>query len=401
MGALNWSTEITKHNQVLYAKNKVPYRPTGVSSGVKSVTGTGFFESKALFSLSQFSLNGQSAEMKKQMLADRYVLANIAILGQATAIYASPNMGKTLLVLWMLIKAIKDNLIKAEDVYYINADDDSKGLQYKTELAEKYGFQMICPSYKGFESACLQDYMSQMVIDNTARGTVIVLDTLKKFTDLMDKKKGSAFMARTREYVANGGTVIMLAHCNKNRSLDGKAVFGGTSDVVDDCDCAYVLDEVSRTSTTKQVEFENKKSRGVVANKLAFSYSVEEGKSYQYRLDSVALADSGAIEQAKKDRVVADGRAKDQEAIDAITKTIVSGVHSKVDLIADASKCSGISQNVITKVLNKYIGKSQLDGGLWLEQVGSKNAKSYHLLMPSVEAGDEYLSCESTPLYKN
>lgn len=98
MGALNWSTEITKHNQVLYAKNKVPYRPTGVSSGVKSVSGTGFFESKALFSLSQFSLNGQSAEMKKQMLADRYVLANIAILGQATAIYASPNMGKTLLV---------------------------------------------------------------------------------------------------------------------------------------------------------------------------------------------------------------------------------------------------------------------------------------------------------------
>jgi len=99
--------------------------------------------------------------------------------------------------------------------------------------------------------------------------------------------------------------------------------------------------------------------------------------------------------------VVADGRAKDQEAIDAITKTIASGVHSKVDLIADASKCSGISQNVVTKVLNKYIGKSQLDGGLWLEQVGSKNAKSYHLLMPSVEATDEYLSCVSTPLCKN
>lgn len=398
MGALNWSPEITKHNQVLYAKNKVPYKRTVIGSAIARVSS---FKHQASFSMRQFSLSGQSEIMRTKMLEDRYVLDKIAILGQATTVYSKPNTGKTLLVLLMLIESIKMGRLKGENVYYINADDDYKGLVFKTELAEKYGFHMLSPSHKDFESAALLGYMAQMIADDTARGAVVILDTLKKFVDPMDKKSGREFMTSAREFVSNGGTLIMLAHCNKNRGADGKAVFGGTSDIVDDSDCVYMLDEVSKTQTVKQVCFVNIKSRGVVANELAFSYSVEEGKNYQYLLDSVALVDSGAIEQAKKDRVVADGRAKDQEAIDAITKAIASGVHSKVDLIADASKCSGISQNVITKVLNKYIGKSQLDGSLWLEQVGSKNAKSYHLLMPSVEAADEYLSCVSTPLCKN
>ncbi|MEI6146433.1 MAG: hypothetical protein WCP66_08470 [Methylococcales bacterium] len=385
MGALNWNPEITKHNQVLYAKNKAPYSPTVISSAIAKASS---FEPKVLFSMSQFSLNGESAEMKRKMLADRYVLDKIAILGQATTIYAKPNTGKTLLILWMLIQSIEAGLINGENVYYINADDDSKGLQYKTELAEKYGFQMICPSYKGFESSALQGYMAQLISDDTARGTVIILDTLKKFTDLMDKKKGSEFMTRAREYVANGGTLIMLAHCNKKRDAEGKVVFAGTSDVVDDCDCAYVLDEVSKNQTTKQVLFENIKSRGVVANELAFSYSIEEGKCYQHRLDSVALVDKDSIEQTKRDKVVADGRAKDQAAIEAITETIERGVHSKPDIILDATICSEVSKNDITKVLNKYIGKSLLDGGLWCEKVGAKNAKSYHLLVPLIDAAE-------------
>lgn len=385
MGALNWSPEITKHNQVLYAKNKAPHSPTGISSATASVSS---FEHKVPFSMRHFSLNGQSAVMKTKMLADRYVLDNIAILGQATTVYAKPNTGKTLLVLWMLIESIKAGRICGENIYYINADDDYKGLVFKTELAEKYGFHMLSPGHKGFESAALQDYMAQMIADDAARGAVIILDTLKKFINLMDKSKGSEFMTRAREFVSNGGTVIMLAHCNKNRGTDGKAVFGGTSDIVDDCDCVYMLDEVTKTQTVKQVCFENIKSRGVVANELAFSYSVEEGKSYQHRLDSVALVDKNLIEQAKKDMATAESRAKDKEAIEAITETIERGVHSKPDIILDATICSEVSKNAIIRVLNKYIGKSLLDGDLWCEQVGAKNAKSYHLLAPVIDAAE-------------
>ena len=43
------------------------------------------------FSFNQFSLNGKSAVMREKMLTDTFVLDNIAILGQTTAIYAKPN----------------------------------------------------------------------------------------------------------------------------------------------------------------------------------------------------------------------------------------------------------------------------------------------------------------------
>ena len=346
---------------------------------------------KIPFSMKSFSLSGQSEIMKTKMLADRYVLDRIAILGQATTIYAKPNTGKTLLVLWMLIESIKANRISGENVYYINADDDYKGLVYKTSLAEKHGFQMLAPGHNGFESVALQGYMRQMIDDETASGTVIILDTLKKFTDLMDKKKGSAFMDRAREYVSNGGTLIMLAHTNKNRDADGKAVFSGTSDVVDDCDCVYILDEVAKTNTTKQVLFENIKCRGDVASELAFSYSVEEGKHYQYRLESVETADKNATAKAKEEKIAADARAKDQEIIDAITEAIEQGITQKTPLIIAAHDCSGISKRRLTATLTRYKGTDFNKGDLWREEVGDKNAKTYHLLSAFESTKDDYL----------
>jgi len=345
---------------------------------------------KIPFSMKSFSLSGQSETMKTKMLADRYVLDRIAILGQATTIYAKPNTGKTLLVLWMLIESIKAGRISGENVYYINADDDYKGLVYKTSLAEKHGFQMLAPGHNGFESLALQGYMRQMIDDGTASGSVIILDTLKKFTDLMEKKTSSGFMNRAREYVSNGGTLIMLAHTNKNRDADGKAVFGGTSDVVDDCDCVFILDEVAKTNTTKQVLFENIKCRGDVANELAFSYSVEEGKRYQYRLESVEPADKNATAKAKEEKIAADARAKDQEVIDAITEAIEQGITQKTPIIMAAHDCSGISKRRLTTVLTRYKGTDFSKGDLWREEVGGKNAKNYHLLSAFESTKDDY-----------
>lgn len=81
--------------------------------------------------------------MREKMLEDKYVLGRIAILGQITAIYAKPNSGKTLLTIHLLIEATKSGELDGSSVFYINADDTYKGLVYKTELAERYGFQMI------------------------------------------------------------------------------------------------------------------------------------------------------------------------------------------------------------------------------------------------------------------
>jgi hypothetical protein len=343
-----------------------------------------------MFSLGCFSLSGQSKAMESKMLADRYVLDKIAILGQATAIYAKPNTGKTLLVLWMLIESIKLRRINGKNVFYINADDDYKGLVFKTSLAEQYGFEMLAPGHNGFESAALLGYLRQLIDDGTAHGVVVILDTLKKFTDLMNKKTGSEFMTRAREFVVNGGTLIMLAHTNKNRDASGKAVFGGTSDIVDDCDCVFILDEVARTTTTKQVLFENIKSRGVVTNELAFNYSIEEGKHYQYRLNSVEKADKATSDQAKMAKEAMTRRKKDKPAIDAITEAIKGGHGLKTELIKIASEDSGESRRTLIRVLNAYEGESLGDNCLWSFSKGEKGAKKYYLLTERQATESEY-----------
>lgn len=71
----------------------------------------------ALTRLRSFSAKGDSQKMKMKMLDDKFILKDIAILGQITVFYAGPNTGKTLLTLWMLCEAIKNNIIKGEDVF--------------------------------------------------------------------------------------------------------------------------------------------------------------------------------------------------------------------------------------------------------------------------------------------
>ena len=149
------------------------------------------------------------------MLADIFVLKNIAIMGQWTTIYGAPNSGKTLIANWLLKEAILSNEVDGEMVFYINADDNFRGLVEKIELAELWGMHMIAPNHNGFMISQFSEIMAKMADDGSARGAVIVLDTLKKFTDLMDKRMSTDFGIIARGFVSAGGTLIALAHTNK------------------------------------------------------------------------------------------------------------------------------------------------------------------------------------------
>jgi hypothetical protein len=364
--ALNFNAELTKYNQRIWKKEQAVKESFNQAKGDDNTT------DKPIFSLSQFSLMGQSEAMKKQMLEDIFVLEDLAILGQATAIYAQFNTGKTLLTLWLLIESIKAHRIKGEDIFYINVDDTFKGLVTKNGIAEQYGFHMIGSNLNGFDPDNFTDYMKQMIADNTARGKIIILDTLKKFTDLMDKKKGTAFMKGAREFVQAGGTLIMLAHTNKHKDAGGKAVYGGTNDIPSDADCVFTLDTVSDDGITKQVLFENNKNRGNVAKEKAFSYRLE-AKNYHDLLESVAMEDDTAAKQAKQDKAINAKREKDKHAIDAIINTIEQGITIKTELIESAFDFSGVSKAKLKVALKDYTGD------LWIESAGSHNAKNYTL----------------------
>ena len=150
------------------------------------------------------------------MLDDKFVLPEIAILGQITAFYASPNTGKTLVLLKLITEAAAKGDLKDLQVLYINADDTYKGQIEKAKICKEFGIQALVPNQSGFKNVNLLRDIKEITEANLARNVVLVVDTLKKYTDLMDKKLTSQFTALAREFVQMGGTLIVTAHTNKH-----------------------------------------------------------------------------------------------------------------------------------------------------------------------------------------
>lgn len=335
-------------------------------------------EKKPVFDFSKFSLNGMSEEMKKKMLEDQYVLGRLAILGQATVFYAKPNSGKTLLTIHMLCEAIDNNNINASDVFYVNADDNYRGLVSKLEIAEKHGFQMVAPDFNGFSVSDFADYMKEMSKSDICQGKVIILDTLKKFTDIMDKRMASEFGKVMRGFVIKGGTMILLAHTNKNRDAENKVVFSGTSDIVDDVDCAYTLDVTQSSLTDKTVLFENIKSRGDVDQEAIYSYSnnvTGESGGYAALLRSVQEVKHADADEMKEQIAREERLERNASVIESILECLEGGERLKTELIEEAHKLSGASKQKVSRVLRDHTGKDIAKGHRWSERKGEKNSR--------------------------
>jgi hypothetical protein len=333
------------------------------------------------FDLTNFALNGASKSMELKMLEDKYVLGRMALLGQSTIFYAKPNAGKTLLTIWLICQKIKSGELRGSDVFYINADDTHKGLVHKLKLAEEHCFNMLAPGYSGFKTDHLPVYLEKMIDNETASGKVLVLDTAKKFADLMSKDKASKFGETVRQFVSHGGTVVMLAHTNKHRDEEKKLIYAGTSDLVDDADCAYTLDIVSCDPGTglRTVVFENFKARGDSVREAFYRYNFADGTPYHKRLESVVAVGEDERQAALKTQRLATILERNQPTIDVIKDCIREGFILKTALIREASSRSGISKKRIMQVLKDHTGLTWSENHFWHLDVREKNAHVFEL----------------------
>ena len=336
--------------------------------------------------LAAFSLRGQLAKLESQMVEQIPILGNLVLLGQATVFYAPPNTGKTLLILHMIINGIKQKIIDPAQLFYINMDDNSSGLVDKLRLAEEYGFHMLADGHQDFESSKFRGVMEEMITTDTARGVTVVLDTLKKFANLMDKGKSTDFAKVIRQFSLKGGTVIGLAHANKNLGADGRPVYSGTSDIVDDFDCAYMLNTVSQQSdlTQKVVEFSNIKRRGNVAQTAAYSYTLDADIPYNELLLSVQEVNPDQLMSVKQATEV----QTDAQIIESIAVCIRDGIDSKMKLAEAAAQRAGCSKRSALKVVDKYTGNDPAIHQ-WSFTVKERGAKVFMLLAPPCGSTDE------------
>lgn len=332
--------------------------------------------------LRSFSITGKREQLARTLQDQVYVMDGLALLGQYSLIYAAPNTGKTLITLKLLSQSIEEGRVDRGNVFYINVDDDFRGLMDKLGFAERYGFHMLAPGFEGFTEAALKQAVVDLSESGRAQGVVIVLDTLKKFVNLMDKNDSACFNQWMRRFVLGGGTVIALAHVNKNRSAGGKLVHAGTSDMMDDADCAYILDlvEDDMVQKSKTVVFENHKRRGDVVNQAAYTYSTVRGQTYEGLLDSVVFVDDGDVELVRQ-----AGKARaDQPVVDAVISRIKAGHTTRMGLIKETALLAKVSQRDVTKVLDCYTGTDPATAR-WTCTVGQRGAKIYTLLAHTSE----------------
>lgn len=321
------------------------------------------------------SLLGSEAEMERFAVNAVALLGSVIMMGQFGLIYAQPNTGKTLLTIALLLQAIEEKRLDPRLCYYINADDNNEGILEKLQLFNEMGAHTLVPGHKNFDPEKLIDLMLAMVADDQCKGVVLILDTLKCFIDLMDKKRSTQFAKVVRQFVVAGGTFVGLAHTNKNPGGNGKPVYAGTSDFHEACDVACYLIPVENTDQgDKVVKFELFKKRGGGNRNEAYSFSGLNDASYHQLVASVQKIDPDEMQKYEQSaQLVAD-----QLVVEAICNALNDTPQQKMALAKHVSATIKASRRQVIEVLERYAGPDP-EQHRWDFVVAERGAKVFAL----------------------
>ena len=210
----------------------------------------------------------------------------------------------------------------------------------------------------------------------TVKGSLLIIDTVKKVADVMNKTDSSELGALARQYTAVGGTVVLISHTNKNKDSDGKPVYSGTSDILQDVDCGWVLSAEKQDGETV-VTFENIKNRGFGQGVVRFSYQDSAKDDYLKLVDSVRLL---TVDDANDDFELVPQAQSDSKVVAEIKAQIAAGQNKKTALIQAVSKAIQVSQNKVMAVLDKFTSDDPITGEWRVERrLDQKNALIYSL----------------------
>jgi len=334
--------------------------------------------------LDRYSLTFRREEVERTAVDQVHVLGRLALAGQVTAIFGQPAIGKSLITTSLLGKACVEGCIDPRKCYYLDFDTDPNGLLQKIDFARAHGFHVLSDGFLNFSSRKFLEELEDLIRSGSAVGVTIVLDTAKQHVSLMDKERLAAFASRLRSCSKAGGTVIVLAHVNKNVGANGKPVYAGVTDLVEQIDAYYILSEVGvdAATQTRTVLFENGKSRGPIARRVSFRYSVAEGLSYAELLDSVVEVEETDLPEMQRAAQV----RTDAVLIDAVAACIAAGVVAKMDLVSAAAERSGLSKRTVLEVLERYTGRDPAVHR-WAFTVHARGEKRYALLDCSASGG--------------
>lgn len=259
----------------------------------------------SLSRLRSAAINDRIKELEARLAEERDVIPGMITTGTVTLVYAPSGAGKTVWILGNLFQSIRNNLISGTDVIYFNEDDGAKGVLQKAKLGNKHGMTMVTlanspdPYLRNTTDALR--LLNSIRLEGEADGKIVICDTLKKFAPVLNKADMREVLHVFREFAAAGGTVILLGHCNKHRTMDGRLVYEGVGDLKADVDNMFGLDPLNdKFSEYQELLVINEKDRSQVSFEGGFKYKQTSGLiDYEESVDSVKFMSADDIADLK------------------------------------------------------------------------------------------------------
>jgi len=303
-----------------------------------------------------------SEEEIRNLKRPEWIIPNLVIRGHMVIVVAEPNAGKTT-IFAHLAGEMADLGYR---VFYVNADISGSDAAEFLEASKKRGWTALLPDLKpGRSMQHVIDHLAEM---NEKGGdlsnVVFIFDTLKKMTDVINKKSVKNLLRLMRALTGKGMTIIPLGHTNKYGVADGKPIFEGTGDVRADCDELIYLIPKRHEDKSMTVSTLPDKKRGDF-EPITFNISAERVVTRaSEHVDTEALR----LEEIQW--------AKDETVIQAITDALKAGRVKQTEIVEFCRSAAGIGRRSVEAVLNRYASGPRQQ---WTRQRGmQKNSIRYH-----------------------
>jgi archaellum biogenesis ATPase FlaH len=370
-----WSIYCDEQNQI-----------TAPTSMLKPIM-TGQNGRSALDRLRSAALNDRIEELEERLAKERDVIPGMITTGTVTLVYAPSGAGKTVWILGNLFQSIRNNLIKGSDVIYFNEDDGARGALQKAKLGKRHGMTMVTlansndPYLRNTNQAL--ELLNAIREEGEADGKIVICDTLKKFVGVMNKGEMRDVLHVFREFAAAGGTVVLLGHCNKHRSMDGRLIFEGVGDLKADVDNMFGLDPLNdKFAFHQELLVINEKDRSQISFEGGFKYKqTSETVGYEESVDSVEFMSPDDISdmKAKQSAQIKIGKAiakYEDEYIFLSSSMKAHKLYSQADLF-DMLNDNEINPNGVTKKMLRTCMELLKGNNLKLERRGAHGKKYY------------------------
>jgi hypothetical protein len=251
----------------------------------------------------------------KKMVDAEFLIPNLIVRGHVGAYVAPGNGGKTTLFIYLCERLTAMGM----KVLYINVDGSPGDLKRHHEHALKHGYQIIAPDARDGKSTAdvLQKLRAIAEGQFPCDEYVFILDTLKKFVDVIDKRQAKEFNKLMRTLTLKGVTICLLGHCNKYKDDNGNPIYEGTADLRNDSDDLIYLDSCMNEATGC-LEITTRPDK-VRAEFAPISFVIDLKNDREVR------------EQAAVINIISK---EERELIDLIKAAIREGNHSQKDIIA-------------------------------------------------------------------